>query len=177
MGKAKRPIETWLELNWSRLFGYAFSLARDKDAARDLLQQAALCALASKSPPSDPTSARSWLFKIVRNVWIDDFRRAQTRSKSDLPHAFESAEWNFDNRVIAEITVRQGLSRIDAPYREIIQLVDLWGFQYSEVATILNLPIGTVMSRLSRARLSLLEAIAESTVTPISPSRDQRQRL
>ena len=176
-GQAKRPIEASLESCWARMFGYAMSLTRDRESARDLVQQAALQALASDQPPADPNHARAWLFKIVRNAWIDQFRRTQTKREDDRLPDIEAADWAFDDRMIAEITVRQGLERINSSYREVIELVDLYGFQYSDVATVLHVPIGTVMSRLSRARLALLDAITNANVTSIAPAYGKHQRI
>lgn len=136
-------------------------------------------ALAAGQPPSDTAAARAWLFKIVRNAWIDEVRRKQMRAIDDDPPAEaipENESWNFDDRMIAELTVRQGLERLEQASREVIELVDLFGFRYAEAAIILNLPVGTVMSRLSRARLALLEAIAESNVTLLHAPRRWRQR-
>lgn len=176
-GQSKRPIEASLESCWASMFRYAMSLTRDRESARDLLQQAALQALASDQPPTDTGYARAWLFKIVRNVWIDQFRRAQTRSEDGRLPDIEAVDWAFDDRMIAEITVRQGLKLIDSSYREIIELVDLYGFQYSDVATVLHLPIGTVMSRLSRARLALLNVLSSANVTSITSARGKLQRI
>ncbi|MBK0690409.1 RNA polymerase sigma factor, partial [Klebsiella pneumoniae] len=80
-----------------------------------------------------------------------------------------------DDRVIAEITIRQGLGKIDPAYREIIELVDIWGFQYADVSTVLDIPVGTVMSRLSRARLALLEIVAEDNLRPMRSLRSQQK--
>ncbi len=170
----RRAIEIALELNWSRLFGYARALTNDADDARDLIQQAALNALASLNAPIDQNAARAWLFKIVRNAWIDQHRRRVIRADVGFTLPVEGI-WSFDDQVIAEITVRQGLGKIDPLYREVIELVDLWGFQYADVATVLDIPIGTVMSRLSRGRLSLLEVIAEDNLRPMQSLRGQRK--
>jgi RNA polymerase sigma-70 factor, ECF subfamily len=164
----RHAIEMALKVNWRRLFGYALSLTGDRDEANDLLQQSALNALGNPNVPSEPKAARAWLFKIVRNAWIDQFRRSKVRRvDDDVAAAGIAVGWNFDNRVIAEITVRQGLSKIDPLHREVIELIDIHGFRYSDAAAVLDIPLGTVMSRLSRARLSLLEVIAEGNVQPM----------
>ncbi|HVR55974.1 MAG TPA: RNA polymerase sigma factor [Pseudolabrys sp.] len=175
MQPSQNAVEIALELNWSRLFGYAFSLTGDAEGARDLLQQSALNALASTNAPSDRKAARAWLFKIVRNAWIDQYRRQKLRTEDDSPIPIEGGGWDYEDRVIAEITVRQGLGKIDPLQREVIELVDLWGFRYADAATILGVPVGTVMSRLSRARLSLLEAMAGENLRPMGFLRGQRK--
>ncbi len=76
--------------------------------------------------------------------------------------------WQHDDRLIAEITVRQALDRLDVTQRDIIELVDLAGFRYAEAAELLGVPIGTVMSRLSRARLALIDEIAGRNLVPFT---------
>lgn len=85
----------------------------------------------------------------------------------------EPGHWRHDDRLIAAITVRQALERLDPPHREVIELVELAGFRYAEAAQILDVPVGTVMSRLSRARLSLLEALEEGNLRPLATRRRQ----
>ena len=175
----RHRVEQALLDNWRRLFGYALSLTRNEDEANDLLQQAAVAALATAAGPDHDGATRAWLFRIVRNVWIDRFRRERIRKTEELTTANEpiDAAWSFDDRLIAELTVRSGLERLDPVQREIIVLVDINGFRYAEAAEILKVPVGTVMSRLSRARLALLEAIGESSGGPVTRSPESRSNV
>jgi RNA polymerase sigma-70 factor (ECF subfamily) len=109
----------------------------------------------------------------VRNAWIDQHRREAARSVELPADPLERERWHYDDRLIAELTVRQGLARIEPMHREVIELVDLAGFRYAEVADILGIPLGTVMSRLSRARLALLEAIG-GNVRALDAARRRR---
>lgn len=163
-------VETALRQNWQRLFGYALRLSGDRDAAADLLQSCAMKALASDTVP-DASGIRSWLFAILRNGFFDDRRRASVRSDNREVETGLETPWRHDDRLIAEITVRQALERLDATHRDIIELVDLAGFRYAEAAEILGVPVGTVMSRLSRARLALLDEIGGRNVTPFPMGR------
>lgn len=167
-------VEQCLKESWGRLFGYALSLCGDREAARDLIQSSALKALGASAPPREPAAARAWLFRVMRNDWIDRGRRAAVRVA--CADAAEPAEglWAYEDARIAAITVRQGLDRLEPGQREVIELVDLAGFRYAEAAEILNVPAGTVMSRLSRARLALLETIEGGKVTPLERSRGTR---
>ena len=160
----RHRVEQALLDNWRRLFGYALTLTRNQDEANDLLQQAAVAALAARTGPDHDGATRAWLFRIVRNTWIDRFRSERLRRTEELTTANEptDAVWNFDDRLIAEMTVKAGLDRLEPAQREVIELADINGFRYAEAAQILQLPVGTVMSRLSRARLALLEAIGET---------------
>jgi RNA polymerase sigma-70 factor (ECF subfamily) len=104
------------------------------------------------------------MFRIVRNAAVDEIRRRRAphvgvRAAADL--------WRFDDARIAKITVQQGLTMLGAEHREIISLIDIAGFSYSDVAAVLGVPAGTVMSRIARAREALLAAIDASAVTPL----------
>jgi RNA polymerase sigma-70 factor, ECF subfamily len=150
-------------------------LSGDRDGAADLLQSCAMKALASDTVP-DAAGIRSWLFAILRNGFFDDRRRASVRADhSDVETGLDTP-WRHDDRLIAEITVKQGLDRLDATHRDIIELVDLAGFRYAEAAEILGVPVGTVMSRLSRARLALLDEIGGRNVTTLPTGRARVER-
>lgn len=152
----------------TRLFGYAVSLTRDDDRARDLVQECALRALKASSVPEDESAFRAWLFTIVRHAAIDAHRRARhdARVGDSLPVPGPEV-WSFDDRTIAAVTVKQGLRQLPAEAREIIALVDIAGFSYAEAAGVLQVPIGTVMSRLSRARRALLTLIDKTAIRPL----------
>jgi RNA polymerase sigma-70 factor (ECF subfamily) len=160
------PVERELRKCLPRLFGYAISLTGDPETAQDLLQDCAVRAFAAASHPAEPAALRAWFFRILRNAWIDQYRRDryEPMTPADEP-AVET--WRCDAALIDAITVRQGLARLSPAYREVIALVDLAGFAYAEAARILGVPVGTVMSRLSRARQALLAAIGESNVRPL----------
>lgn len=143
---------------------HAFARTILADDAGDLVQEAATRALAARRVPDEPRAYRAWMFKIVRHAALDELRRRR------LPLAAPDGDvdlWHFDDVRIAKITVEQGLAALAAPYREIIALIDIAGFSYSEAASILKIPSGTVMSRLARARGALLAAIEHSRVRPM----------
>ncbi len=151
-----------------RLIAFARTMIGDHDAARDLVQEAVARALAARRVPADKPAYRAWMFRIVRNAAVDEVRRGEARSS--LPPPLEVDLWRFDDAAIAKITIEQGLAALDLAQREIIALIDIAGFTYAEVAEILSVPIGTVMSRISRARTALLAAIEASAVRPLKSS-------
>ena len=156
-----------------RLYGYAMSLTANRDRARDLVQDCALRAMRARRWPGDEPAYRAWLFRILRNAFLDEERRAGRGDMAEADHEAlpSSAEiWQFDESLISALTVRMGLSKLSAPHREVITLVDMVGFSYAETASLIGVPPGTVMSRLSRARRSLLQSIGDSNVKPL-PSR------
>lgn len=149
-----------------RLFGYAFSLTGDREEADDLFQECALRALAAKSVPDNEHACRAWLFRVLRNAWIDRTRRRRTAGAvlydEETREPKEDTQWDFDRSLIDTIAIQQAMQKLSINYREIISLVDLAGFSYAEVAELLEIPTGTVMSRLSRARKALLSQISSA---------------
>jgi len=164
-------MKEWIEANVDRLYGYACSLAQDSDEARDLVQECILRAMQSPHRPDDHSSLRAWMFRILRNAFIDRRRKlgreVLVEAGDDLP-AEGNDRWSGDRRLVDIITIRIALARLPLAQRDIIVLVDFVGCSYAEVARVLDIPIGTVMSRLSRARHALLRLIEEGNVTPIS---------
>jgi RNA polymerase sigma-70 factor (ECF subfamily) len=151
-----------------RLVAFARTVVGDADLARDLVQEAAARALAARRVPVDAPAYRAWMFRIVRNAALDELRHKAVRA--DPPAPPEVDLWRFEEAHIAKITVEQGLMWLEMSQREIIALIDIAGFTYAEAADMLGVPIGTVMSRISRARAALLAAIEASAVRPLKSS-------
>jgi RNA polymerase sigma-70 factor (ECF subfamily) len=151
-----------------RLVAFARTIVGNRDDARDLVQEAAARALAARNVPRDAPAYRAWVFRIVRNAAIDELR-ARAPRMYELPSATVDL-WRFDDACIAKITVEQGLDAIAADHREIIALIDIAGFSYTETAELLGIPAGTVMSRIARARASLLQTIEASSIRPLKSS-------
>lgn len=150
-----------------QLFAFARFMLSDAETARDIVQEASARALAAARVPPDPDAYRAWMFRIVRNAAIDEIRR---RRLPDVEYHAPADLWHFDDARIAKITVEQGLTMLGPDHREIISLIDIAGFSYSDVADLLGIPVGTVMSRIARAREALLAAIDASTIRPLRSS-------
>jgi len=164
----RQRIEAYLD----RLYGYAFSLTGDREQARELVQDCALRALKASRSPADESAYRAWLFRILRNAFLDGLRRRRRSLEAraldeDLAAVTETRAGNAN--LIDRLTVRRGLAALTPAHREIIALIDLAGFSYAEAASLLGLAPGTVMSRLSRARAALLNAIEDDNVIPLRP--------
>lgn len=157
-----RRIEGYL----GRLFGYAFSLTNDREQSRDLVQDCAVKALSARRVPLDEAAYRAWLFRILRNTFLDRLRRANGVSYlgDEEPWDGRDGPGNIDDRMVSILTVRLGMAKLAPAHREMIAVVDILGLSYAEAADLLELPVGTVMSRLSRARRALLGIISESNV-------------
>ena len=167
---AKRArIEPYLK----RLYGYAFSLAGDRHRAEDLVQECAIRALAAKNAPVDEPAYRAWLFRILKNAFFD--RRRRDRVAAEVPDDgnFSGAMefWQGDERFISVLTVKLEMAKLPLRQREILALIDIAGLSYAEAANFLEVPVGTIMSRVSRARRALLAAVTASNVHELPATR------
>lgn len=142
-----------------RRFGYAVSGSPDE--AEDLAQAACLRALDRLDQFRPGTRLDSWLFRIVQTIWIDRMR-AQRRRPQAGEDALEmmSDEGAGQRRAEARIELarlREHVADLPPEQRAVLALVAIEGLSYREAADVLEIPIGTVMSRLGRARRRLLE--------------------
>jgi RNA polymerase sigma-70 factor (ECF subfamily) len=163
-----------IESNLDRLYGFAFALTRDGDLSRDLVQDCALRALEARRWPDNPAAYRAWLFRIMRNAFIDSARKMGR--EVELDRALDIANdddsgWKGDRRIVDVVTIRIAVAKLPIAQREIIALIDFVGFSYAEAAEVLDIAEGTVMSRLSRARKALLDIVADDNITPLMSRR------
>lgn len=147
-----------------RLRRFAYSLTGSMDDANDLVQAACERALTRLDQFQPGTRLDSWMFRIVQTVWIDMTRYAGRRRKVNDEEALERVP--HDARIHESVEARADLAIVrrtvaDMPedQRAVLALVVMDGMSYQEAATTLQVPIGTIMSRLSRARRKLAEAV------------------
>ncbi len=170
-------MRVWIEAYLERLHGFAYALTQDRDLSRDLVQECVLRALEAARRPSDEPAYRAWLFRILRNAFIDKCRKTGMETGLDIAADTaddEDAGWAGDRRIVEVVTVRIAVGRLSAAHREIIALIDFVGLSYAEAAEVLGVAPGTVMSRLARARAALLTIMAEQNVTPFTRVRRPR---
>ena len=146
-----------------RLRAYARSLTRAQDTADDLVQIACEKALRNIAGYTEGTRLDAWMFRILRNAWIDGHRaRRDTTDIADLTdHAALIGE---DGREVAEnrlhlAEVRRAMDALPEDQRAVLMLICVDGMRYRDVAEALEIPEGTVMSRLSRGRAALVAAL------------------
>ncbi|QBF33227.1 RNA polymerase sigma factor [Thalassococcus sp. S3] len=142
---------------------YAMSLARRPDVADDLVQLTVEKALRQRAQFDPRQSLAPWLLRILRNAWIDETRRRKVRGEMLTAEDTEIGA-HSDSAASAELQmeVRQTLEaiqRLPDPQRDVLILVCVEGLSYREAAEVLEVAIGTVMSRLARARIALAEAM------------------
>lgn len=146
-----------------RLRAFARALARQSDVADDLVQATCEKALRSLHLWAPGTRLDSWMYRIMQNEWIDTRRRARPQVSIDEP-AIEPALGGEDGQRSADARltledVRRLIERLPEEQRVVLTLTCLDDISYRETAEILGIPIGTVMSRLGRARAALADAL------------------
>lgn len=155
---------------------FALSLTRDPDEADDLVQDTFLKAQRAWHTFTPGTNVRSWLFTICKNTFRRRFRREKARPDVEqqatgdddaLPTVLSHVDatrrglGDLFDRLDVVPALERGLADLPEPFREIVALVDLEGFSYHEAAEVLEVPVGTVRSRLFRARRRLQEHLIE----------------
>ncbi len=157
------------------LFGYALHLCRNREDASDLVQETYAKALKSASQYSLGTNARAWLFAIMRNTHLNEIR---SRSRKPVGLAGEWIE-ELTRKDVAELRkfgpdpeatfmdrllrhdIEEALRKLPETFREAVVLCDVQGFSYSEIASTLGVPIGTVRSRIHRGRMILRHLLTD----------------
>jgi RNA polymerase sigma-70 factor (ECF subfamily) len=142
-----------------RLRRFAHALTGNADQGDDLVQDACLRALSRIDQWQPGTRLDSWMYRIAQNIWLDRLRASKVRGEVVDIEAAEALVGS-DGRVVAESeltlkAVAAALARLPAEQRAIVALVCVEGASYKEAAEIAGVPIGTVMSRLARARRAL----------------------
>jgi len=156
------------------LYNTALRMTRNAQDAEDLVQETFLRAYRSYHQFSPGTNLKAWLFRILKNAFINEYRKKRAAPvEEDFAGIEESFESRLDRDRVVSIPnpeeeaiarsldegVQRALAALPPDYRMAIVLADLEGFSYKEIAEILEVPIGTVMSRLYRGRKQLEEEL------------------
>jgi RNA polymerase sigma factor (sigma-70 family) len=156
------------------MYNFAYRLTLDPDDAKDLLQDTYLKAYRFIDSFQQGTNAKAWLFRILKNSFINDYRK-KSKEPSKVDYQEVESYYNsedVDRQITPDLRVEAlqdmigdeisvALNSLDVDFRTVIILCDLEGFKYEEMAKILDIPIGTVRSRLHRARNLLKEKLSE----------------
>ena len=147
------------------LYNFAFHLTYNEEDANDLVQEAYLKAFKYIHHYEPGTNTKAWLFRILKNSFINDYRKTSKQPKTidyqelvDVhmedeivsSHQYDLREDIFDGTLGDEISI--ALNSLSIDFKTVILLCDIEGFSYEEISKILEIPIGTVRSRLHRAR-------------------------
>jgi RNA polymerase sigma-70 factor (ECF subfamily) len=152
--------------HFARLYNYACWLEQDRAAAEDLVQETYMKALKGFSSFQQGTNFRAWLYRILRNTFLTTRTGLKAMASLDAddgappePGTDETPETLLLRRVEQE-TIRRALEQLPVAHREVILLCDLEEMSYQEIAQTLAIPMGTVMSRISRARRAMRTLLA-----------------
>jgi RNA polymerase sigma-70 factor, ECF subfamily len=151
------------------LYNFARWMSGDPEEARDLVQETFAKALKARGSFREGSNFRAWMFRILRNTFLTSrtgLARRQTVQEGDdglaeLAVSAETPEMILVRRADTEL-VRQAIAALPSPFQEVLILADLEELRYHEIAEALDIPVGTVMSRLSRARGLLREHLAKA---------------
>jgi len=156
------------------MYNFGYRLTLDRDDAKDLVQDTYFKAFRFIESFQKGTNAKAWLFRILKNSFINDYRK-KSKEPGKVDYQEVESFYNSDD-VQHPITpdlrvealkdmigdeISNALNALDVDFRTVIILCDLEGFKYEEMAKILDIPIGTVRSRLHRARQLLKEKLGE----------------
>ena len=166
----ERPLAGFEELAmplFDSLYNFARWLAHSSNEAEDLVQETYLKALRRFSSFQPGTNFRAWMFQILRNTFLSSCSRLDRRmtvamdSEGDGPELavdIETPETILLHRLNSQL-VQKAIEDLPVHYRETLLLCDVEEMSYQEIATVLSIPIGTVMSRLARARKAVRETL------------------
>ena len=147
------------------LYPFALSLTNNHEDAEDLVQETFLKAYNNIEKYKPGTNAKAWLFTIMRNMYINEYKK-----KKKLPNHKEIQENTIDILEDSKLkkedpelkkTINNSLMSLSEDFRMIVYLVDIEGLKYNEVSEIMGIPVGTVRSRLHRARAKLRKKLEQ----------------
>lgn len=153
------PLRPGMEAQRPVLYRIAYAWCHDPALADDLVQEAMSKAWMRRAQLREESALKAWMVSIMNHCWLDHLRGR--REFEDIEPLQETLESSADtpeaccNREQVIACVRAAVARLPMGQRQVLTLVDLEEFGYAEVADILAIPVGTVMSRLSRARAAL----------------------
>jgi RNA polymerase sigma-70 factor, ECF subfamily len=155
------------------LYAYAMVLSRNSALAADLVQDTYVRALKAKKSLRPDSNIRGWLFTILRNVWLNHVRHERSGPKiaeldsdeslADRSVAVAEDPYALYVQKVEREQVRSAIQQLPLEFREIIILREFEELSYGEIANVLQCPVGTVMSRLARARARLRSLLSTSS--------------
>lgn len=158
------------EILLPELRAYARSLTANADDAEDLAQDSIERALRSTGTPNPLDELRPWLFRVIRNLHYDELRKRRVRREYSAGFGRLSVEASAVGDHARDVMIRLAFDKLPPETREVLFLVDVMGMKYSEAALVMDVPNGTVMSRISRARRALLKIVEGAD----APQKDRK---
>lgn len=164
-------IRRQMELLLPRLHRFALALTAREHEADDLLQMTCERALSRSAQWNPDTRLDSWMFRIMQTIWFNELRARQVRArhKPELEHRHATSvdgEQHAEARALLR-RVHEEIARLPEEHRVVLLLVCVEGLSYREASEVTSTPIGTVMSRLARARLALMRRLEGTEEAPL----------
>jgi RNA polymerase sigma-70 factor (ECF subfamily) len=156
------------------LFSYAMVLSRHRSEAEDLVQETYVRAIAAVNSVQQDNKVKSWLYTILRNIWLNQLRKRRTtpdmvdidadETPADIPVDKAKDPHAAHVSCLEREQVQEAIRRLPVHFREVILLREYEELSYQDIAVMLNRPLGTVMSRLGRARSRLRSLLMNSAI-------------
>ena len=165
-----------IEHSRTKLYRMALAWCHDPMLADDLVQETQILALQKLHQLNNEAAFNGWIYSILNNAWLGHLRKSRPTEDIDQLVVADAASPEHETLMQqVDLMVRSAMSVLPNAQRQVVSLVDLDGLSYSEVADILQIPIGTVMSRLNRARAALAESIIKRRRQPVQTAvQDER---
>ncbi|WP_448654218.1 RNA polymerase sigma factor [Pseudomonas fluorescens] len=145
-----------------RLWRYGWVLSRQKHVAEDLVQATCVRALERAGQFAAGTRLDRWLLSIMHSIWLNELRSQRVRQGQGFVDAEQELSFDGERQAQDQVLVAQVIKRVNGlpeAQRETVFLAYVEGLSYKEIAEVLHIPVGTVMSRLAAARVKLAEAV------------------
>ncbi|MFC0133283.1 RNA polymerase subunit sigma-70 [Massilia eurypsychrophila] len=166
MTYAAKPLHGEIAALLPRLRRFARSIVYNGEDADDLVQVAVERALNRSAQWEPGTRLDSWMFRIMKNAWIDEVRSRIRRDNIFAPEeAGEHVGDGFAEAHQQRLAIQKAISLLSEDHRMVVGLVLVDGMAYQEAADVLELPVGTLMSRLARARSALQASLSDQART------------
>jgi RNA polymerase sigma-70 factor (ECF subfamily) len=157
-------IDRLVDENWSEVYRYAYRWTGNAADAEDLTQQVFLLAQRHLTQLRDPSRALSWLMTIVRNTYWKQRRRNRPKSASEIDVRLDGfADPRSASSVADASSIQHALDQLDDSHKEILLMFYFEQLSYREIAEKIGIKLGTVMSRLSRAKTQMRHCLADSS--------------
>ncbi len=165
----KKRLSNQIAGSRDRLFQVALAWCSDEMVADDLVQETLAAGIANHRQLRDERCLFAWLYSILHNNWVKYLRKNKSHLELDDEQPSDRQGPMSDCQELEIVfRVRRAVAALCDEQRQVIALVDLEGFSYQEVSDILKIPIGTVMSRLHRARKHLLAKLEKQSSRPMT---------
>ncbi len=170
------PLRDLIPKLHHELAAYARAISQDPALAEDLVNDGIERALRAPEPPDRLENLRPWLFRIIRNLHLDELRKRRVRMEYAQAHVRLYGDDLSGRRDTEDALVRLAFEKLKPEQRELLFLVDVMGLRYAEAADVLAVPLGTIMSRVSRARQALLALVDDRKVIDFPQKKSKKAR-